>query len=95
MIKIQKIFIAINKDDANNYWDCSEEFIKNINLVSKMNTSISIESPLINLSKKEVVLLGKNLGIDFNQTISCYQPVDGVECGSCLSCIIKKEALNE
>ena len=93
--KIQKIFIAINKDDANNYWDCSEEFIKNINLVSKMNTSISIESPLINLSKKEVVLLGKNLGIDFNQTISCYQPVDGVECGSCLSCIIKKEALNE
>lgn len=92
---IHEIFIAVNKEDAINYWDCSVEFIEKMNLISKMNTSISIESPFINLSKKEVVFLGKNLGVDFNQTISCYQPIDGVECGSCLSCIIKKEALNE
>ena len=92
---IHEIFIAVNKEDAINYWDCSVEFIEKMNIISKMNTSISIESPFINLSKKEVVLLGKNLGVDFNQTISCYQPIDGVECGSCLSCIIKKEALNE
>ena len=92
---IHEIFIAVNKEDAINYWDCSVVFIEKMNIISKMNTSISIESPFINLSKKEVVLLGKNLGVDFNQTISCYQPIDGVECGSCLSCIIKKEALNE
>ena len=92
---IHEIFIAVNKEDAINYWDCSVEFIEKMNIISKMNTSISIESPFINLSKKEVVLLGKNLGVDFNQTVSCYQPIDGVECGSCLSCIIKKEALNE
>lgn len=92
---IHEIFIAVNKEDAINYWDCSVEFIEKMNIISKMNTSISIESPFINLSKKEVVLLGKNLGVDFNQTISCYHPIDGVECGSCLSCIIKKEALNE
>ena len=92
---IHEIFIAVNKEDAINYWDCSVEFIEKMNIISKMNTSISIESPFINLSKKEVVLLGKNLGVDFNQTISYYQPIDGVECGSCLSCIIKKEALNE
>ena len=92
---IHEIFIAVNKEDAINYWDCSVEFIEKMNIISKMNTSISIESSFINLSKKEVVLLGKNLGVDFNQTISCYQPIDGVECGSCLSCIIKKEALNE
>ena len=92
---IHEIFIAVNKEDAINYWDCSVEFIEKMNIISKMNTSISIESPFINLSKKEVVLLGKNLGVDFNQTISCYQPIDGVECGSCLSCIIKKEAINE
>ena len=92
---IHEIFIAVNKEDAINYWDCSVEFIEKMNIISKMNTSISIESPFINLSKKEVVLLGKNLGVDFNQTISCYQPIDGVECGSCLSCIIKIEALKE
>ena len=65
---IHEIFIAVNKEDAINYWDCSVEFIEKMNIISKMNTSISIESPFINLSKKEVVLLGKNLGVDFNQT---------------------------
>ena len=92
---IHEIFIAVNKEDAINYWDCSVEIIEKMNIISKMNTSISIESPFINLSKKEVVLLGKSLGVNYDNTISCYQPIGNVECGCCLSCVIKKEAFNE
>ena len=92
---IDQIFVGFNKDDSINYWDCKENFINHINIISGLNTTIKIKSPFINLSKKEVVLLGKSLGVDYDNTISCYQPIGNVECGCCLSCVIKKEAFNE
>ncbi len=93
MLNIQKIFFAINLDDFQNYWDCSQDFVNQVNKLSKLNTLIEIITPFINMTKKDIIILANKLNLDLSDTISCYAPIKGKECGECLSCKIKKDAI--
>ena len=97
--KIYDIFIGVNQIDYSGYPDCRPEFIKSIqssiNLGTKSGVNgsdIRINTPLINMSKKEIIKYGYNLGIDYSKTVSCYQlDNEGRACGKCDACTFRKE----
>lgn len=93
-INITEIHLAFNEDDSHNFWDCKQDFIDNVNALSLLNTNIKIQTPFINLSKAEVVRLANSLNVNLENTITCYQPNEAIECGVCLSCITKRKAIN-
>lgn len=92
-MKINEVYLAFNSDDNANFWDCRTDFVDKINAIASSNTSIQIKTPFINLSKTEIVKLARQLGVDLNNTITCYQPNKETECGVCLSCITKQKAI--
>lgn len=92
--EINNIYVAFNKDDCLNFWDCTTTFLCQLNMISK-HSSINIHAPFIDLSKNEVVRLAQKLNVNLNETISCYQPMNNNECGKCLSCLVKQKALKE
>ncbi|WP_027359492.1 7-cyano-7-deazaguanine synthase QueC [Desulforegula conservatrix] len=99
-----EIFIGVNAVDYSGYPDCRPEFIeafeKMANLATKVGvsgtTSIKIKTPLIDLSKAEIIKQGVALGVDYSITHSCYDPhPGGFACGSCDSCILRKKGFAE
>lgn len=90
------IYIAANADDGKRFPDCSDDFFTALNKLwqSCPNTiSIQVITPFINLTKAEVVARSIKLGIDLEETISCYTPVGEIPCGTCLSCVLRKDAI--
>lgn len=95
----EAIFIGVSAIDYSNYPDCRPEYIeafaKMANLATKRGIEghpIEIKTPLIHLSKAETCLLGISLGIDYADTISCYQATEaGLACGTCPSCHLRKK----
>jgi 7-cyano-7-deazaguanine synthase len=92
------IFIGVNAIDYSGYPDCRPEFIsafeKLANLATKAGTEgkkkLRIHTPLIQLSKAEIIQKGLDLGVDFSLTHSCYNPDDqGRACGKCDSCLLR------
>jgi 7-cyano-7-deazaguanine synthase len=105
---ISDIFIGVNVLDYSGYPDCRPAYIKSmedtISLGSRYvddpdGRRFTIHTPLINKTKKEIIALGKSLGVDYDLTWSCYNPrvVDGkIEpCGACDSCILRKKGFDE
>lgn len=92
-VNINEVYLAVNSDDNANFWDCRTDFIQKINGITGLNTSIQIKTPFISLSKTEVVKLARELNVDLDNTITCYQPVNEVECGVCLSCMTRQTAI--
>lgn len=92
-MEINEIFLAINKDDSINFWDCTKDFIDKVNAISNSHSVVQVKTPFINLSKNEIVKLAQVLDVDLNKTITCYQPEGINECGVCLSCITKHKAM--
>lgn len=97
-LEAEKIFIGVNSVDYSGYPDCRPEFIKAMNQTLAVGTkqgvegSLSIEAPLIDLSKKEIIQLGMSIGVDYSLTHSCYSPtIDGKSCGKCDSCRLRLE----
>ena len=90
---INEVYLAINKEDSVNFWDCRTGFIEKINAIASTSSSIQIKTPFINLSKAEIIRMGRQLKVDLNNTITCYQPIEFKECGVCLSCVTKQMAL--
>lgn len=94
----QDIFIGVNAVDYSGYPDCRMEYIqafeKMANLATKAGIEgkqISIHTPLMPLSKQEIIQRGLPLGIDYSFTVSCYQADEaGRACGVCDSCRIRK-----
>jgi 7-cyano-7-deazaguanine synthase len=93
-----EIFIGVNAIDYSGYPDCRPEFIAAFehmaNLATKAGvegrTRIQIHTPLIRLSKSEIIKLGRELGVDFGLTHSCYDPDErGRACGLCDSCRLR------
>jgi 7-cyano-7-deazaguanine synthase len=92
------IFIGVNAVDYSGYPDCRQEYIdsfqKMVNLATKSGvegSEIKIHTPLINLSKADIVTKGTKLGVDYSKTISCYQPTPtGLSCAKCDSCRLRK-----
>ncbi len=97
---IENIYIGVNSIDYSGYPDCRPQYIEAFKKVALLGTKMGvegrqfyIETPLINLKKHEIIQVGSRLGLDFSNTISCYNPTtDGLSCGRCDSCIIRKEA---
>jgi 7-cyano-7-deazaguanine synthase len=98
VIGAEKIFIGVNEIDFSGYPDCRKEFIQAFNqaanLGTKPETKIMIETPLIHLSKKEIVELGRKLNTPFHLTWSCYRETEKA-CGRCDSCQIRLKAFKE
>ena len=99
VLEVKDIFIGVNAVDYSGYPDCRPEFIeafaKMANLATKLGTQnqehIQIHAPLIDLSKAEIIQAGKNLGVDYSLTHSCYDPIDGLACGHCDACILRRQ----
>jgi len=82
------VFTAVQSSDLYGYWDTTPEFIERINKVSELNRKhqIKIEAPFSRLSKKDEILLGNEIGVDFAKTHTCYDPLGEKSCGKCPSC---------
>ena len=98
------IFIGVNAIDYSGYPDCRPEFIEAYSKMANLataagvegRTSIRIHTPLLELSKADIVRLGRDLGVDFSLTHSCYDPdVDGRPCGQCDACLLRKKGFDE
>lgn len=95
----QAIFIGVNAVDYSGYPDCRpayiEAFAQMANLATKTGVEgefLEIHTPLLLLSKAEIIQTGIPLGVDYAQTVSCYQAdVNGLACGVCDSCRLRKK----
>jgi 7-cyano-7-deazaguanine synthase len=98
------IFIGVNALDYSGYPDCRPEFIeafeKMANLATKAGVegrqALKIHTPLIALSKAEIIRKGIELGVDYALTSSCYDPSpSGEPCGQCDSCLLRQKGFRE
>ena len=97
VIDCQKIYIGVNALDYSGYPDCRPEFIKAFenmaNLATKQSiegNKIEIKTPLISMTKAEIIQKGLSLGVDYSQTISCYLAnSNGDACGECDACVLR------
>ena len=104
VLESSDIFIGVNALDYSGYPDCRPEFIeayeRMANLATKAGvegrTKVRIHTPLIRLSKAEIVRLGAELAVPFGLTHSCYDPgPDGKPCGQCDSCLLRHKGFEE
>ena len=97
------IFIGVNAVDYSGYPDCRPEFILAFEQLANLATRagveghrISIHTPLINLSKRDIIRRGLALGVDYSLTLSCYAPTsDGQACGRCDACQLRLRGFRE
>ena len=98
------IFIGVNALDYSGYPDCRPEYIeayeRMANLATKAGvegrTRVRIHTPLLRLTKAEIVKLARDLGLDFGLTFSCYDPgPEGRACGQCDACLLRRKGFEE
>lgn len=92
------IFIGVNAVDYSGYPDCRPEFIRSFEETANLATAAGVEglqkftlhTPLINLSKADIIKAGLTLGVQYEHTLSCYDPTpEGLACGSCDACYLR------
>ena len=99
VLDAQDIFIGVNAVDYSGYPDCRPEFVEAFEVMANLATKagvegkpFSIQAPLQNLSKAQIVQAGIQLGVDYSLTVSCYQADDqGRACGKCDSCRLRAD----
>lgn len=99
------IFIGVNALDYSGYPDCRPEFIEAFEKMARLATragvegeadSLRIRTPLIGLSKREIIELGLRLGVDYGMTTSCYDPdASGAACGHCDACQLRLKGFED
>ncbi len=98
------IFIGVNAVDYSGYPDCRPDFIEAFTRVANLGTKagveghhvITIHTPLIHLTKGEIIRKGIGLGVDYSLTLSCYDPSPtGRPCGACDSCLLRAKGFEE
>jgi len=98
------VFVGVNAVDFSGYPDCRRVFISAFEYAANLATKASVEdhkpltihTPLIHLSKAEIVHTGLALGVDYGLTHSCYDPTeDGRPCGGCDSCLLRAKGFSE
>jgi 7-cyano-7-deazaguanine synthase len=106
VVGAREIFIGVNALDYSGYPDCRPEFIQAFERMANLATragveghgapAIRIRTPLIGMSKREIIELGLKLGVDYSITISCYDPgADGEACGRCDACQLRLRGFSE
>ncbi|MCG8379179.1 MAG: 7-cyano-7-deazaguanine synthase QueC [Proteobacteria bacterium] len=99
VLNVNDIFIGVNAIDYSGYPDCRPEYIKTYEKLANLATKAGIEgtkfkihTPLIEMTKTEIIKKGLSLNIDYSMTVSCYQSsADGRACGVCDSCRFRKD----
>lgn len=97
------IFIGVNALDYSGYPDCRPEFIQAFERAANLGTKAGMEeagpirilAPLINMTKREIILTGTAFGVDYSRTSSCYDPEDGLACGGCDACVLRLRGFAE
>lgn len=98
------IFIGVNALDYSGYPDCRPEFIEAFERLANLATKAGVEghqhlkihTPLIALSKAEIIETGQKLGVDYGLTSSCYDPSPtGAPCGACDSCLLRQKGFRD
>lgn len=103
VLESDNIFIGVNAVDYSGYPDCRPEFIKAYEHMANLATKAGVEghqlkihTPLINLTKAEIVRQGMEMGVDYAATVSCYAAdVHGRACGVCDSCRLRRKGFEE
>jgi 7-cyano-7-deazaguanine synthase len=92
------VFIGVNALDYSGYPDCRPEFIASFQQTARLGTTmpdLTIHTPLVNLTKAQIIERGIALGVDYAATHSCYDPIDTLACGRCDSCLLRKKGFEE
>ena len=97
------IFIGVNALDYSGYPDCRPEFIEAFERTANLATAygveakqhIKIHTPIIAMTKGEIIREGLKLGVNYALTISCYDPIEGKPCGECDSCQLRNKGFAE
>lgn len=98
------IFIGVNAVDYSGYPDCRPEFINAFEAMANLATKagvedmgrIRIQTPLMHMTKSDIIKTGIDLGVDYGLTHSCYDPSpDGLACGQCDSCFLRKKGFKD
>ena len=94
------IFIGVNAVDYSGYPDCRPEYIEAFERMANLATKAAVEgtqpikihTPLIHLTKAQIIKTGLSLAVDYSLTTSCYDPVkDGTSCGHCDACLLRRK----
>lgn len=105
VLDCRDVFIGVNAIDYSGYPDCRPEFVEAFermaNLATRMTTEpgarkFTVHTPLLRLTKAEIIRRGSELGVDYGMTHSCYDPTPaGLACGHCDSCLLRKKGFAE
>lgn len=90
---IPRVCVGFNRDDAENYWDCTRKFVELANALLGLGGRVALEAPYVELTKVEVVARARSLGVPIERTFSCYAPDGGRPCGRCLACRVREAAM--
>ncbi len=93
---LTKVMIANHFGDHAIYPDCRAEFIRPMSEAMRAGTYVGVEilAPYTGISKTDIALIGKRLGVDYSQTYSCYKGGE-LHCGKCGTCVERKQALHD
>ena len=101
-LDIDDIYIGVNAIDYSGYPDCREEFTKGFEKLANISTKKALEgkkfkinTPLINLSKRDIILIGMKNNVDFSKTSSCYNPQKNINCNVCDACLLRNKGFEE
>ncbi len=95
-----QIFVGVNAVDYSGYPDCRPEYVAAFEAAANLATRgavdgtlpVTINAPLIDLSKADIIRRGLQLGVDYGLTCSCYDPTpDGMACGECDACLLRRQ----
>ena len=97
------LFIGVNAIDYSGYPDCRPEFVAAFEQMANLATKagidgqrITVHTPLVSLTKAQIIQHGLELGVDYGLTHSCYDPsTDGISCGECDSCLLRLRGFAE
>jgi len=103
VLEAHDLFVGVNQVDYSGYPDCRGEFVQAFermaNLATRMGTEgrpVRIRAPLLDLDKPAIIRKGIELGVDFGNTHTCYDPTgDGLACGHCPACLIRLAAFQD
>ncbi len=103
VIGAMDLFIGVNAVDYSGYPDCRPAFIDAFTALANVATKAGVEgghytihTPLMDLGKDDIVKLGAELGVDYSETVSCYQATElGLACGRCDACRLRREGFEK
>ena len=99
VLALRDVFIGVNAIDYSGYPDCRPEFVEAFERAAQLGTTLTdfqIHTPLIRLTKAQIIRRGVELGVDYSLTHSCYDPDSaGLACGRCDSCLLRKKGFAE